>query len=100
MSGRVDSRQNVTGGGESFELRCLTIQVTQRSEELLEFDLNVFLQLERIQSGVFRPQLRLRRLRDVRTAQQPFIRRLRFRLLDPPGLPVPPLPPPQLELPL
>ena len=44
---------------------------------------NAFLQGERIQGGVFRPQLGLHRLREVRAAQQPLIRRLRFLLADP-----------------
>ena len=52
LRGRVRSQRNRTRvlltakcyrRLESFELRCLPIQVTQRSEELFEFELNVFL---------------------------------------------------------
>jgi len=45
-SGRVDSRQNVTEGRGSLELRCLIIEVTQSSEEFPQFDFNAFLQTE------------------------------------------------------
>ena len=49
---RIDSRLNVTRRLESQEFRCLTIQVAERSKELLEFELNIFLQLEGVELGV------------------------------------------------
>ena len=61
------------GRREPLGLRCLTIQVTQLGEELLEFDLNAFLQREGIQLRVLDPQLGLRRLGDLRTGQQSLI---------------------------
>ncbi len=49
---------------------CLRIEVTQGSEELLEFDLNAVLQCEWIQTGVLGRQLGPGRFRDARTGQQ------------------------------
>ncbi len=46
--GRVDSRLNVTLGLGLSGLRCLTIEVTEDSEEVLEFSFNAFLQLKGI----------------------------------------------------
>jgi hypothetical protein len=47
------------------------LSVTQGSEELLEFSLNAFLQLKRIQRPLIRTQLGFVRFGDVRAGQKP-----------------------------
>jgi hypothetical protein len=53
---RVDSRQNVTRAWGPLGLRCLTIEVTEHSEEFLEFELNTFAQGPGIELCVLGPQ--------------------------------------------
>ena len=72
----------------AVRLRRLTIQVTQDSEELLQLDLNIFLQREWIQVGVFDPQLGFRRFGNVWAVQQSLIRCLGRRLIDAFGFPL------------
>jgi len=62
------------------------MQVTERSKELLEFDLHVFLQSKRIQAGEQSAQPDFGRLGNVRAAQDSLIGRLGMLLLDPLGL--------------
>ena len=76
-AGRVDSRHKCYRRREPLGLRCLTIEVTEDSEEVFEFALNAFLQGEGIQARVFGPQPGLGGLSNVRAVQQPLIRGLR-----------------------
>ena len=55
--------------GGSLELHCLTIEVTQRSEEFPQFDFNAFLQSEDIQSRVLGAQFFFGGLGNVRAGQ-------------------------------